>query len=248
MRILKQAAPWTGWILLGLLAWQFRGRVLFKVDSLFLKHSQAVEWEQIIQAKKASLEQVRWQDSRPLILMLGDSQVEMGPWYELFRGRFAIRNAGLSQAKTADVACLARATAAIHPEMVVLMCGINDLGAGRSVDDALKDYFQLLGQIGADLSPNRIVALSVMPVASRRIADGSRDLNARVRELNARIHDQCLKLGVAFLDVTPAVAEDGALRDALTWDGLHLNPPGYQKLARWMEPLLLETYGKIPGH
>jgi len=244
-RGINVAVSLGGWVLLGLLAWHFRERLFFKVDSLFSKHSQAVEWAHIVQAKKANLDQVRWQDRRPLILMLGDSQVEMGAWYELFSGRFAIRNAGLSQAKIADVACLAGATAEIHPEVVVLMCGINDLGAGRSVDDASKDYLQLLSQILADLRPNRIVALSVMPVARRRIADGSHDLNARGRALNACIHDHCMKLGITFLDVSPAVSENGTLSDALTSDGLHLNPPGYRKLAQWMEPLLLETYGKI---
>lgn len=245
MRILKHIAPWAGWILLFLLAWQFRARLGFKIDSWFPLTSQNAKWEQIVRTKTASLRDTPWQDERPLLLMLGDSQVEMGNWYDLFQGRFAVRNAGLSQAKIQDVTRLAEAIPRIRPAMALLFCGINDLGIGRTADDALKDYFQLLNQVCADMAKERVMVISIMPVSDRRLADGSKDLNAKVQVLNSNLKIHCAKEGIAFVDVSPAISNDGTLRDDLTWDGLHLNPAGYHQLAARIQPPLIQIYGQI---
>ena len=244
MHLLKIVAPWGGWILLFLLTWHLREHLLFRIDSWFPLTSQSARWEQIVQARTASLRDTPWQDERPLILMLGDSQVEMGNWYDLFQGRFAVRNAGLSQAKIKDVSSLANGISPIHPAMVLLFCGINDLGTGRTSDDTLKDYFQLLDQVCGDVARDRVMVLSIMPVARRRLADGSKDLNAKVQVLNANLRQHCEKEGIAFVDVSPAISNDGMLREDLTSDGLHLNPQGYHQLAASMQPPLLRLYDK----
>ncbi len=244
-RILKITASLTGWVLLCLLAWHFRKSLLLKTSSLFLHVSAETKLEQMIQTKKSEIYHTPWRDERPLILMLGDSQVEMGNWYALFQGAFAIQNGGLSQAKITDVIRLSDEIFWIKPAMVILMCGINDLGAGRSVDDTLKDYRQLLEQVCADVAKERIVVMSIMPVASIRPGDGSRSLNACVKTTNASLQEHCDKLGIIFLDITPVISTNGALNVSITSDGLHLNPTGYQLLAGSIEPLLSRQYAQI---
>jgi|GEM_PF-3247968 len=234
-----------GWILLGVLAWHFRGKLLFKMDSLFLWKSQKAQWEQLVQARIANLREVSWKDGRPLIVMLGDSQIEMGAWYDLFQGRFAVRNVGLSRAKIADVARLAKAVSGIKPEIVVLMCGVNDLGTGGSVDTAAKDYGQLLEDIRSKTDGERILVLSIMPVAWSRMADGSVELNARIKAMNVMLLERCNKLGIKYLDVAQLVSAQDALREDLTWDGLHLNPLGYRILAGSIEPALAKIHENL---
>lgn len=176
--------------------------------------------------------------------MLGDSHVEMGAWYDLFRGHFAIQNAGLSQAKIQDVRRLAETISGIQPKRVVLMCGINDLGTGRAMEVAFRDYAQLLEKIRTNITADRVLVLSIMPVTPQRIADGSTDLNAKVKALNARLHEHCDRVGINYLDVSSAVSDNEGLRQELSWDGLHLNPTGYRKLADRMESFLEEKYDK----
>ena len=234
-----------GWVLFGVLAWQFRGRLLFKIDSLFPWKSQDAQWQQLVQARIANMREVSWEDVRPLIVMLGDSQIEMGSWYDLFHGRFAIRNAGLSRAKIADVSRLANAISGMNPEMVVVMCGVNDLGTGCSVDAAAKDYGRLLENIRGRMDGHRVLVLSIMPVARSRMADGSTELNASVSALNVRLNELCDKIGVSYLDVTRNLSAKDALREDVTWDGLHLSPPGYRILAEAIDPTLLKMHEKL---
>ena len=244
-RIIMISSAAGGWILLTLLAWQFRDRLRCKIDSWFPPVEEVARWQMVVEDKKNNLRETPWKDERPLILMLGDSQVEMGNWYDLFQGRFAIHNAGLSQAKIQDVAHLADEIPRIQPAVVLLFCGINDLGAGRSADVAFKDYLQLLNQVCASMTKERVVVVSIMPTTGRRLADINRDINAKVHALNAALERHCEQQGITFVDLNPTIANDGTLREDLTSDGLHLNPAGYHKLAASMQSPLTQLYGKI---
>lgn len=243
-RIFKITASAGGWILFFLLLWQVRERLQFKISSWLPLFQEKSKWQQIIALKEADLRETSWKDQRPLILMLGDSQVEMANWYDLFQGRFAIRNAGLSQAKIADVSKLAESTPRIQPAIVLLFCGINDLGAGHSADDAFADYIQLLNQVCKGRS-HRVMVISIMPVAERRLGEGSKDLNTKVHALNAKLQRHCEQAGIAFVDVSPGITQNGFLREDMTWDGLHLNPAGYHHLAASIQRSLLRLYDQI---
>jgi lysophospholipase L1-like esterase len=243
-RILKLLIAYGGWILLAFVLWHLREKFFFKFNALF-PQNQNIHWEQVMSIRQDRLGQRRWRDERPLILMLGDSHFEMANWYDLFDGRFAIRNEGLSQAKIHDVTRLAAEIPRIRPTMVLLFCGINDLGSGRTANQALQDYIRLLNQVCATITKERLVIISIMPVASIRLKDGSKDLNEKVQTLNANLKNYCTKEGIAYVDVSSAISIDGILSEDLTWDGLHLNSKGYSQLASSIQPTLIELYGKF---
>jgi lysophospholipase L1-like esterase len=230
----------TGWLLAGLLGCWAGPRIYHHLITR-LPAVQGENWRQTLAEKKQELSS-RWQDSRPLILLAGDSQIEYGNWYELFAGAWAVRNCGLARAKIADVTQLVPAIGDQHPQMVVLMCGINNLGANETPEACLHDYEALLAAVRSRLQPESILVLSVMPVRESGMDRAGHQCNLNVNQLNTRLEACCREHQVLFLNVNSAVAgANGGLAGELTVDGLHLNPAGYRRLAAAIAPQLTQS-------
>jgi len=192
---------------------------------------QADNWNQILNAKKQELA-VPWRDSRPLILLAGDSQIELGDWYNLFSGTWAVRNCGLSRAKIADVTQLISATGDVSPKMVVLMCGVNSLGDHETLDNCLRDYDELLTVVHTRLHPGSVMVLAVMPVRASAVDHASRQFNLNIDEFNLKLAVCCRQHQADFINANAALTDaSGGLKNDLTADGLHLNQDGYRRLA-----------------
>ena len=197
---------------------------------------EAFEWKRIVNEKCRVLGSVRWRDSRPLTLIVGDSHVEIADWYNLYQGAHAVRNCGLSRAKIADVARIVSSISEREPAALILLCGINDIGSERTLDQCVADYTALLAVARKVLHPKRIVAVSVFPVSSSFMNSHLRDMNSRAVGLNTALRAVCNREGAEFLDVVGALGDaNGGLAAELTADGLHLNAAGYSKLATAME-------------
>ena len=220
----------AGWLLAALLSLWAAPRIYHRLITS-LPASERKNWNQTLTDKKAALAS-RWQDQRPLIILAGDSQIEFGDWYDLFTGAFAVRNCGLSRAQIADVTWLVPAIGDPHPQTVVLMCGINNLGGGKKITTCLRDFEALLDAVHSHLHPQSILVLSVMPVRETVVDHTSHKLNVSVKQFNVGLEACCQQHQSLFLDVNPAVtAANGGLAAELTIDGLHLNPAGYRRLA-----------------
>jgi len=184
---------------------------------------------------------VRWQDTRPLVIFAGDSEIELGNWYDYFSGAFAVRNCGLSSAKISDVTELVSVIDDPHPRAIILMCGINNLLRHDSPEASLGDYTNLLSVTQSRLHPNFILALSVMPVRESALDRHAHEVNEIVKNFNAKLAAWCQRQNVRFLDVSSAVADTrGGLAEELTSDGLHLNRAGYRQLAAIIQPHLTD--------
>lgn len=241
---------YAGWFLAVLLACLVLPRIYRRV-MVELPPVQRENWGRIMAGKKSGFG-VPWQDARPLIVFAGDSHVEMGDWYGLFQGAYAIRNCGLSRAKIADVAELVSALKDPAPPVAVLMCGVNSLAGREPVAACLKDYERLLATVASSLRPQRLVVLSVMQVRESGLDRASHGLNQQIQSFNRQLQALCRQHRAEFLDVNPFVMDDrGGLAAALTVDGLHLNPAGYKKLAAALAPMFAglnqpATHGKTP--
>ncbi len=220
----------TGWLLLALLlagaAPRIRQHLVTHLPAL-----QRENWRRVMAAKKSELAD-GWRDQRPLLILAGDSHIEFGHWYDLFDGARAVRNCGLSRAKIADVTELVAAIGDRHPQMVVLMCGINNLGAGDTIADCLRDYATLVATGRSHLQPASILVLSAMPVRESLVDRASHQFNEAVRQFNTGLATVCGQQQVLFLNVNAAISDaNGGLAASLTIDGLHLNADGYRRLA-----------------
>jgi lysophospholipase L1-like esterase len=161
------------------------------------------------------------------VVLLGDSITEYGLWQEWFSG-LPVLNRGISGETSADL--LRRLDSAIHePAAVFLLIGTNDLSAGISLADIVRNVRALLEEIERRAPGTPVVVQSVMP-RTARFRDDIRLLNDAYRALvdAAPAH-------VQYLDLWPALAdEQGLLRSAFTEDGLHLGGAGY---AAWVDVL-----------
>jgi lysophospholipase L1-like esterase len=228
----------AGWLIAGVLGFWAVPRIYHHFTDGFPALYRGYIGPAVANKKRALLSP--WQDRRPLIILAGDSHIEFGNWYDLFGGARAVRNCGLAGAQVADVTELVSAITDLHPQMIVLMCGVNNFLHGQTgPDQCLKDYELLLATIRARLQPGSILVLSLMPLRESPSERSVHQLNAAINQFNLRLSAFCREHQVVFLDVNPAVSDaNGSLAPELTADGLHLNLDGYQRLAAAIAPHL----------
>jgi len=227
VKMLFFCSGWLFAIVLVVAVWPRLSRRLF----LHFPSYQQAEWNRTFAGKKQQFT-LAWQDGRPLTILAGDSHIELGDWYGLFGGAVAVRNCGLSGAKIADVSELVSAIADREPKNVVLMCGVNNLAREDSVAECATNYTRLISSVQTNLSPRKIIVLSVMPVRESTVDRRSHQLNGRISEFNRELESICNRAQVEFVDVTKTMANaGGGLSPEFTFDGWHLNAEGYRKLA-----------------
>ena len=221
-------AGWVAFLLLLLavcfLYWERIVRRLPFEKTLDLQHR--------LQLENNRLAKTPWRDNRPLCLFLGDSQIELGKWYELFSGRHAVINAGVSMARIREVGSVVAHGAASKIDTVVLMCGINDLGHAEKSERVRRDYERLLDLIAEKINPRRTIVLSVMPILVLGAGDHRAiACNASVNDLNLWLAPMARAKGAEFVDLTPLVWQGRGMNPNFTSDGLHLNARGYDVIA-----------------
>ena len=163
------------------------------------------------------------------ILFIGSSSIRMWNSLAADMAPLPVLNRGFGGSSTRHVNdYFDRVVTPYRPRAIVLYAGENDIDAGESPADvlaqverflALKD--QRLGRrvpvFYISLKPSRLRAAQFEPQSQA---------NQAVKALAARRAD------LEFIDVVPAMLEDGRPRDLYVADGLHMNPAGY---AIWRE-------------
>ena len=139
----------------------------------------------------------------------------------------------------------------IHPKVVVLMIGTNNIGSNSEVEVA-EGVRAILDRLHAKLPATKVLLLGIFPRGSNRDKTiPAVPLDPRIARINARLaafdDDKLVKyldIGVAFLD------DAGKVARANMPDLLHLTPASYQIWAEAMEPTLwklLESKDGTPG-
>ena len=200
---------------------------------LHLKILQKTEsWDLLMARKQSEIASIKWEDQRPLTIMVGDSHIELGSWYELFDGANSIRNCGMSMATIKDVTCLVTSIPDHNPQRLVLMCGINNLTHQEDVDSCVRDYERLIKTVTDSHHPQQIVVMGVMPVRENLIGEETQKINVAVTRLNVALEKLCDREGCLYLNANKNLTDaKGGLDYSLTIDGLHLNRKGYKLLA-----------------
>jgi lysophospholipase L1-like esterase len=230
-----------GWFLFLILAWFSRDRIM---DKLGVERG-ASDNRMLVRARKEwfanDLALNPWLGDRPPVLFLGDSHLELGKWYPLFRGRFPVRNMGISMSRIADLREIADRVDPEKASALVILSGSNDLTGGDSVDDCLASFRDLF-EIIKNRFPGRPVIVLSLPPAGRDLGGQSlSNINAKIGGLNKGLAKEAPLHGFTFLDVAPLLVKDNALNPAFTFDGQHLNDAGYAAIAN----PLFQTLSKV---
>lgn len=173
-----------------------------------------------------------WLGERPPVLFLGDSHLELGKWYPLFRGRFPVQNMGISMSRIADTSEIAQNIGPDKASALVILSGSNDLTAGDSVDTCMASFRKLFETIKTRIPERPVIVLSLPPAARGLGGQSVTAINAKITELNSELEKETMRHGFTFLDLAPLLTKDKALNPAFTFDGQHLNEAGYGVIAK----------------
>jgi lysophospholipase L1-like esterase len=125
---------------------------------------------------------------------------------------------------------------ALHPRVVVILAGTNDLAGntGPMTVAQIEDNLTSMDEL-AHASKIRVVLASVLPVSNYGHDRNDNPVDMRIRrqpekilELNAWIKKYAADHGDIYLDYFAATVDDqGLLKKGLSADGLHPNAAGY---------------------
>jgi lysophospholipase L1-like esterase len=120
----------------------------------------------------------------------------------------------------------------LRPVSLVLYAGDNDLGDGKSPDDVLASYHDIVARIETWCGALPFAFLSIKPSPARR------DILDRIGRTNALVRAEIEKRpGAYYVDVFDAMLANGEPRPELYLeDGLHLSRSGYDLWSRLLEP------------
>lgn len=147
---------------------------------------------------------------------------------------YPVINRGFGGSKIEDVDFyFDRVVAPYHPRAIVFYAGENDLSAGQTVDQVVANFQRFLDLKTAQLGDAPVYFISLKP-SKLRLAQMplQSEVNARIRALAEARPD------LDYIDVTPAMLDQGVPKDLYVEDGLHMNPQGYALWTQIVRPAL----------
>ena len=168
------------------------------------------------------------------VVFFGDSETAGGNFQKAFPEVKSINLGYIGE----DVKGMLRRVAAIKvvkPKKVFLMAGINGLQQ-QSLSDFEYWYAALVDAIQREVPEAELYIESILPVT------GYSDYcdNEKIRDANAILQRMAEERGLTYVDIYGAYAKDGALPNAMSYDGLHLTEEAYDL---WYETIR-EVIGK----
>ena len=160
------------------------------------------------------------------ILFLGDSLTYSGPWADFFPDQ-PVHNRGMGGATVRDGINLVRSgILSGGPAKVFTQFGVNDFGAGESVEGFLALYAELVDAIRAAAPGARVYIQGTVPSC---FVPGDRADVDQLRAADDGLRRLASTRGCTFIELYSHLALDPqtALPKRLTVDGIHLTLPAY---------------------
>lgn len=204
-------------------------------DAMELPHpsgGQKRSYEQWLEVLAADAKTMAAKNPEHLTVLLGDS---LSLWFpgELMPGRRVWINQSISGERTEGLLKRLDFLDDNEVEAVFVMIGINDLIWGKTDEEILANYKEIVRRLKAEHPETQIVVQSILPHGGEQSTWESRDkLEAlgsdRIMNMNNALKQIATANKAYYLDLYPIfVTGDGTLRNDLTTDGLHLNRQGY---------------------
>lgn len=137
-----------------------------------------------------------------------------------------VKNRGIGMDKTTDILNRLDEILESKPSQIFLMMGINDLSQGRSPEQTIETYKQVVVRVQTESPQTELVIMSVLPVALR--FKNALSQNIEVNDLNNLLRHLCTDRHLEYVALNDRLQDDGFLKDAYTVDGIHLNEAGYK--------------------
>lgn len=177
-------------------------------------------------------------------LFIGSSSIRL--WKTLAEDfpELPVINRGFGGSQIADSVRYAdRIVFPYKPKMIVMYAGGNDLNAGKTPEQVLKDFQEFVGKVRNVLPTTRIVYISINPSVARWKQEANvLEANRLIRKWIEKRESRPLKL--SFIDSHSQLlsAKREPQPELLQKDGLHLNAKGYEKWTAIVKPRLLALW------
>lgn len=182
---------------------------------------QPVHNERALDAWENCLKQARLDAD---VVFFGDSLTRRGGFDRYFPEK-TVCNLGLGSDTIAGMTERVSMIAAVSPETVFVMGGINSL-RDDTLDRSVKEYDALMSRI-ADSCPASVYVVSVLPISKEKASELGCSPDTIVR-FNEAIEASATRCGFLYIDLYRDFATDGGyMTGELTTDGVHLTEEGY---------------------
>jgi beta-glucosidase len=127
----------------------------------------------------------------------------------------------------------------LHPKVIVLMIGTNNLGPKSSDDQIAAGIGQVIHVLRNRMATSKILLLGILP----RDAKPDSPIRERINRLNGLLAKLDDGKTVRFLDIGPLfLSPDGSISSGVMADYLHPTLKGYEIWSKSMQPLLEELW------
>jgi hypothetical protein len=153
------------------------------------------------------------------VVFLGDSITNAGRWSEAFPS-MTVANRGIGGDTSEGILSRLDTIMQIHPNIVYLMFGINDIGRGESVETIFRRYQKIV---------KKLVDNDVKVIIQSTLLSDRPHWNIQVNELNKKLISLSEGLTLTYIDLNKEIAPSGILTPEVSNDGVHLKAEVYLK-------------------
>jgi lysophospholipase L1-like esterase len=179
------------------------------------------------------------------IVFLGDSLTEFFPVDEFFH-EYNPYNRGIANDTTIGVLERLQSNIIdIEPRKIFLQIGTNDLAIYRIKDPLIvaKRIIEIIEKLKEALPITQLYLISLYPVNIKAKIYSflfvSKRTNKDINTINDYLKTYCEGNKLPFIDIHQIlVDENGKLRKEYTFEGLHINYRGYEKIAKALLPYI----------
>jgi lysophospholipase L1-like esterase len=200
------------------------------------------DWPQLARYHDANTKVTMPSRNEARVVFMGDSITDSwdDPNYGGFFPGQSYIDRGISGQTTPQMLVRFRADViALHPRVVVILAGTNDLAgnAGPMTLEAIEDNLISMAELAKE-NHIHIVFASVLPVSDYEAKDGKPIIRTRqrppekIKALNEWMKHYAVENKLTYLDYYSAMMDvHGFLKEELSEDGLHPNAKGYAVMA-----------------
>jgi lysophospholipase L1-like esterase len=192
-------------------------------------------------AKFATTDRDHPPPERPIVFV-GSSSIRLWDTLQRDMAPLPVLNRGFGGAQLSHMVHFAdRIVIKYRPRAVVLYAGDNDLDAGGSPEDVLRDFMSFVSRVQAALPDVRIYYLSMKPSRLRWTNW------PQYRQANAQISAICRRdPRLGYIDVATPLLASGQppARDFFRFDGMHPSAKGYALWTGIIRPRLQKDLGE----
>lgn len=196
-------------------------------------YAQQRTWDTIPNLPEHYQKRVAAFKAQPMVkgktVFLGNSITESGNWKKLL-GDSSVINRGISGDITFGVQQRLPDIIALKPAKLFLMIGINDLSKGIPDEIVLQNILSIVYAVHKGSPQTKIYVQSLLPVNPTVEQFPQRFNKAdHILTINAQLARHVTALGGTYIDLHSKFTDDqGNLKAAYTYDGLHLTAAGYK--------------------